>query len=331
MVTVGDVGEAALLARLRARVPPPGADVPVGIGDDAAVLMPPRGALLVQTTDALVEHVHFERRLVAAGDIGRRAVAVNLSDLAAMGARPSWLLLSLVLPLACPLDDFDALVDGVVLEGRRWGAVLVGGNLTAAPDGGLVVDVTATGSVRARRVLRRDTARAGDELWLTGAVGAAAAGLQMLSRDPAAASPCVDRYRVPTPRLREAWALAATRAARAAIDLSDGLAVAVGQLAEASRLGARIDAGAVPVDPTARAWFDAQSVDAVGAAIGASDDYELLVAVKPSSARRLQAIRARTATPLTRIGVLTRDAGCRLVTREGEVDLPGGFEHFTTR
>ena len=154
-MTVGECDEVDLIASIRRRVPPPGRDVIVGIGDDAAVLVPPRGEWLVQTTDALVDGVHFERALCPPAAIGRRAVAVNLSDLAAMAARPQWLLLSLVLPHDLPLAHFEALIDGAVDEATRGGAALVGGNLARTP-GPLTVDVTATGRVRPRRLLRRD-------------------------------------------------------------------------------------------------------------------------------------------------------------------------------
>ena len=129
-MTVGERGEHALIEWLRRCLPAPGADVIVGIGDDAAVLMPRRGAWLVQTTDALVEGVHFDLRWSSPGDVGRRAVAVNLSDLAAMGARPPWLLLSLVLPDTLPVASFEALVRAVSDEARHAGAAVVGGNIT---------------------------------------------------------------------------------------------------------------------------------------------------------------------------------------------------------
>jgi thiamine-monophosphate kinase len=162
-MTIGDCGEHQLIAWLRGRLPAGGPDVVVGIGDDAAVLRAPRGELLVQTTDALVDGVHVDSRLLSPHAIGRRAVAVNLSDLAAMGARPAWLLLSLVLPATLPLAHFEALVDGVRDEADRWQTTVVGGNITRTA-GPLVVDVSATGTVRPRRLLRRDTARAGDTL-----------------------------------------------------------------------------------------------------------------------------------------------------------------------
>jgi len=178
-LTVGRVGERELLARIRARVPPAPPWVLVGIGDDAAVVEPERNRLDVLTTDALVEGVHFDRRLSTPGDIGWRAVAVNLSDLAAMGAAPRAALLSLALPADLPLTDLDELISGVLAAAAAHSLTLVGGNITQSP-GPLVVDVTATGSVHRRRMLTRNGARSGDELFVSGTVGAAAAGLAWL-------------------------------------------------------------------------------------------------------------------------------------------------------
>jgi len=326
-VTVGDHAEFDLVAWIRRRVPPPGPDVVIGIGDDAAVLRPPRGELLVQTTDTLIDGVHVDRALCPPEAIGRRAVAVNLSDLAAMGARPQWLLLSLALPPSLPLAHFEALIDGAISEATRAGAALVGGNLTRTP-GPLSVDVTATGRVHPRRLLRRDTARPGDVLWVTGAIGGAAAGLAMLRADRQASGPSVDRYLAPVARLREATALAGARAARAALDVSDGLASSLRQLAAASHVGVRIDAERLPLLPDARSWFDRTGVDPLDAALAESDDYELLIAAPPRSDGRLRAARRRFATPLTAIGVVTKGRDCVLVRGGVAQPLPAGFAHF---
>lgn len=325
--TVCERGEHALVEWLRQRLPAPGRDVVVGIGDDAAVLVPPRNELLVQTTDALVDGVHVLSGVMSPFDLGRRAVAVNLSDLAAMGARPAWLLLSLILPEAFPTASFEALVDGAAEEARRAGATIVGGNLTRT-SGPLVVDVTATGHVRPRRLLRRDTARPGDELWVTGTLGAAAAGLDMLQRGGAVDAECIRRYATPTPRLREAWSLARERAARAAIDVSDGLGDAVRQLARASGTGAKLDAAALPIAPAAHQWFQTHGDDPLLRAITESDDYELLVAVPPKAGRRLRAATRAFSTPLTRVGVLTSGTECVLDRDGREEPLPDGFTHF---
>jgi thiamine-monophosphate kinase len=336
-MTVSELGERRLLARIRARLPKPTADVVVGVGDDAAVVATPRHAHTVLTTDALVEGIHFDRTWSTPADIGHRALAVNLSDLAAMGARPGWALLSLALPDGTAVEDVEALVDGFVALASAQSVDLVGGNLTRSP-GPLVVDVTAVGTVHPRRALRRDAGRAGDELYVSGCIGAATAGLEMLKAgdgrrglSPATTpGPVIDRYLRPTPRVRLGRAIANARAARAAMDLSDGLADGVQQIAHASGCGVEIDAAALPIDPAARQWWIARNEDAVVKALTGGDDYELVFAVPPRWRGRLRHAIARVADPpLTRIGVLTGTRGECVLVREGRNErLPGGFEHW---
>ena len=301
-MTVADLGEHALLARLLSRLPRPTASVLVGPGDDAAVLAPGRNERLVVTTDAVVEGVHFTRAYSSPADIGHKALAVNLSDLAAMGATPGWALLSLVLPGSWLVGDVEELVDGLAALAGRHGVAVVGGNITRT-DGPLVVDVTAGGQVAPRRWLTRSGARAGHEIYLSGAIGepprdskcfAPAAG----NREPGTSgtgsalavpgSPfpvpdCVARHRRPEPRVRLGVAVGRARAATAAMDLSDGLADALRQVATASGVGVRIDAEALPIDACAREWWTARGVDPVSAAVRGGDDYELLFAVPPRS------------------------------------------------
>jgi thiamin-phosphate kinase len=196
------LGEHALVARIRQRLGPAPDWLIVDVGDDAAVYEPARNRLEVITTDAIVDLVHFDRRFVPAEAIGHRAVAVNLSDLAAMGATPRLLTLSLALPDDVSLDDFDRLVDGAIGLAERAGARVVGGNITRTP-GPLVVDVTAIGSVHRRRILRRSGARAGDYVFVSGTLGDARAGLALLA-DPGGADAdtwpeVVARYLQPEP------------------------------------------------------------------------------------------------------------------------------------
>lgn len=327
-MTVSDLGEHALLARVLARLPRPGAQILVGPGDDAAVIAPRRHQDLVVTTDAMVEHVHFERAWSAAADIGHKALAVNLSDLAAMGATPRWALLSLGLPADFPVADVEALVDGLAALAQLHGVAVAGGNLTRSPAG-LFVDVTAGGEVEARKCLTRAGGRPGDQLWVSGEIGAARAGLEMLRQRTDAVGPCVVRHRRPEPRIRLGIAMARGRAARAAMDLSDGLADAVRQMAAASGCGARIDLETLPVAAEARQWWHDGPVDAALAALTGGEDYELLFALPPRWGGRLRHVRSQVARPvLTKIGTLTREPGCRL-TRGGQpVSWPDGFEHF---
>src|SRR5688572_11749131 len=241
-------------------MPPAPASLTVGIGDDAAVAVPDRGALQVLTTDALVEGVHFDRRFSSPQDIGYKAIAVNVSDIAAMGASPRLALLSLMLPQGYPVSDLDRLVEGVAEMAALAGMTVAGGNLTRSP-GPLIVDVTVTGAVRPRRVLTRAGAHPGDGLYVTGAIGAAAAGLGWLRANPDARpddpglAECVARHSRPEPRFRIGALLGRNRAASACMDLSDGLSDAVQGIAAASGTGAIIDAASLPIHPAASAWF----------------------------------------------------------------------------
>jgi thiamine-monophosphate kinase len=320
--TVSSLGERALIQRITARLAMP-SWVVVGPGDDAAVVEPERGALEVLTTDAQVEGIHFDRRFVPADAIGHRALAVNLSDLAAMGARPRAALLSLVLPEALDVEVLDRLLDGFTALAAKHGVAIVGGNITRSP-GPLMIDVTATGSVRPRRILRRSGARPGDEVYVTGAIGDAAAGLRML-RNGSAEGRCVERYLRPEPRVRAGALLGANRAATSCVDLSDGLADGVRQLAEASGCGFAIDVDALPISDDARA----AGQDAVEAAVAGGDDYELLFTVRPANRGRLRSVcRVLGSMPITKIGVVTKEATLVLKSRTGNHAWPDGFEHF---
>jgi thiamine-monophosphate kinase len=357
-MTVADLGEHALLARILARLPRPSSSVLVGPGDDAAVLATARNERLVVTTDAVVEGVHFSRAYSTPADIGHKALAVNLSDLAAMAATPRWVVLSLVLPGSTLVEDVEDLVGGLAALAVHHGVSVVGGNITRT-NGPMVVDITAGGEVAPRRWLTRNGALAGHDIYVSGTIGAAAAGLEMLQAqsetgnrepgtgkdpgDPASRLPvpgsrfpdpvCVARHRRPEPRVRLGVAMGRARAARAAMDLSDGLADALRQVAAASGVGLRIDAGLLPIDATAREWWTSRGVDPVTAAVRGGDDYELLFAVPAKGHGRLRSVLRHVADPpLTKIGTFTKDPREVVLTRgEQEDALPEGFEHFANR
>jgi len=332
--TIAALGERGLIDRLRQRAGAPPPWIVIGIGDDAAVLTPERGTVDVVTTDSLIEDVHFRRAWTSAHDIGRKAFHVSVSDLAAMGATPRAVLLSLALPPSLALSEFDAIAAGFLGAAAAARTPLVGGNIARSP-GPLVIDVTALGSARPRRVLRRSGAHAGDELYVTGSVGGAAAGLGWLAAghdrktlDPAAHA-SIERYERPEARLRCGQVIARAGAARACMDLSDGLADAARQIAEASGLGVVIDADAVPVDEGARAWAEANGRDPVMAAVAGGDDYELLFAVAARRTRRFEAAARRcSGLPVTRVGRLTADAGAWLARSGRQEPLPLGFVHY---
>jgi thiamine-monophosphate kinase len=328
VATVGDRSERELIAAIQTQLPAPPPWMLVGIGDDAAVIEPERNRAEVLTVDALVEGIHFDRAFTPPAAIGHRALAANLSDLAAMGASPRAALLSFVLPAALPLDDFHAIVGGIAALAARHRLHVAGGNLTRS-TGPLVVDITVIGSVKRRQALLRSGARPGDDIYVSGTVGAAAAGLQMLRNkiSTTVVESCIRRYLYPEPRVRTGLLLSRNRAASACMDLSDGLADAVRQIADASGVGAIVDAAALPIDPGARAWFDAHGGDAAGCAIAGGDDYELLAGVRPRLRNRLKAIREDDVA-LTRIGAFTADRALILRCAEGDAPLPRGYSHF---
>jgi thiamine-monophosphate kinase len=333
VTTVADRTEAELIAAIQAHLQPPPAWVTVGIGDDAAVIEPERNRLEVVTVDAMVEGVHFDRRFTPPAAIGHRSLAVNLSDLAAMGAEPRYALLSMALPAALPLADFDAFAAGFGRLAAGHRLHLVGGNLTRTP-GPMVVDVTVAGTVKRRAVLTRRGARPGDEVYVSGAIGSAAAGLGLLRSGlgDAAMQACVDRYLYPDARVRLGTLLGRNRAASACMDLSDGLADGARQIARASGVGMLIEADALPIDPAARRWFTAADLDPVAAGITGGDDYELMFTVRPRVGGRLRTASRQSGTPLTRVGVCT--TGTEVVlrrTRDGvtaDEPMPPGYGHF---
>jgi thiamine-monophosphate kinase len=343
--TVGDCSERELISRIRQCLPPAPEWLLVGIGDDAAVAEPERNRVEVLTVDALVEGIHFERAFVPPDAIGHRALAVNLSDLAAMGAAPRLALLSMALPATLGLAEFDGIVAGFTALAKRYAVHVAGGNITRSP-GPLMLDVTVMGTVKRRQALTRSGARPGDDLYVSGTIGTAAAGLQILqsavlsrqSQAQSESSTATDDGRLttaylrPDPRVLLGVHLARNRAASACMDLSDGLADGLRQMAEASGVGMIIDAAALPIEPAARAFFAARGTHGVTQALTGGDDYELLFAVRPRTQRRLSAATKRGGVPLTRIGRCTAERGVTLRGEAGSAidleDLPRGFTHF---
>jgi len=309
-------GEFDLIARLVAAVPIRRRDVLTGPGDDAALLRPPAGFDLVQTIDTCLEGVHFPVGMPAA-DVGWRSLAVNLSDLAAMGAMPAWGLLSLAMPRA---DDawLDEFACGVAELAQAFGLDLVGGDMVRGP---LAVSFALTGFVPSGEALRRSGAAPGDGIWVTGELGGGAAGLAAWQRGEADAASAFLR---PRPCLIEGAALRGI--ASAAIDVSDGLAQDLGHVLESSGVGAVVELEDIPV--AVAAVGQGASIGEVMALRG-GDDYELCFTVPPSREEELQRITAAWPMAPARIGVIRAEPGleCR---RDGQaVKVPdAGWDHF---
>ena len=318
-------GEFDLIARIRARALQAGAarpDVVLGIGDDAAVLQVPADCLLVVATDTLNDGVHFPID-TAPADLGWKSLAVNLSDLAAMGAQPAWCTLSLSMHEA-DADWVDAFLDGFLGIATAHGVALVGGDTTRGP---LSVSVTVHGFADFGHALRRSGALVDDDLWVSGTLGDAAAALSQW-RAGGATEPAL-RRRLDRPDPRVATGRALARIAHACIDVSDGLLADVGHLCAASAVGARIDIDALPASQTMQAMFTDETRRVLQAAGG--DDYELCFAAAPSRREAIAAIAGDTGVPLTRIGRVIAGSDVLSFDRDGDAWQPPrrGFDHFT--
>lgn len=332
MVDGEALGEFDLIDRFFSRpagAGPARSDVIVGVGDDAAVLRVPEGTDLVVAVDTVVAGRHFPPESDARS-IGHRALAVNLSDMAAMGATPAWATLALTLPSADAgwLARFS---DGLMTLARAHEVALVGGDTTAGP---LTVSIQIMGFVARGTALRRGGAQPGDVLAVTGTLGDAGAGLALVTggltvphRDAgrAAAAELVERFEYAAPRVR--FGAAARGIASAAMDLSDGLAGDLPKLAQASGLAAHVDVGRLPLSAALRALVPVAR--AREWALAAGDDYELLLAVSPARFEDLSEAARGLNLTLTAIGELRPGSGVTWSLDGGAFAAPArGFDHF---
>jgi thiamine-monophosphate kinase len=319
------LNEFGLIARYFKR-PLGDASVRLGIGDDAAVVAPSPGHELAMAVDMLVEGRHFLPGADPEG-LGHKALAVNLSDLAAMGARPRWALLAGALPDA---DErwLDAFTRGLFSIADRFGVSLIGGDTTRGPRN---LCVTIVGEVPAGAAITRSGAREGDDVWVSGALGdamLALAALQGRTRLPPAELSRV-RARLERPEPRVALGEALRGIATAALDVSDGLTGDLGHILEASHAGARIEVAAVPRSDVMRAKLDEDRALALQCLLAGGDDYELCFTAPASERGRVAAAGAACGIAVTRIGAITREGGLHLAGERGEpIVPPRAFDHF---
>jgi thiamine-monophosphate kinase len=304
---------------------PPGENVILGVGDDCALLQPPAGKELAVTIDTLAEGVHFAPGSDPEG-LGHKALAVNLSDLAAMGAEPAWVTLALTLPQsdAAWLEAFSR---GFLALARAGGVRLVGGDTTRGP---LSITVAAHGFVEPGRALRRDGARPGDLVYVTGTIGDGGVALlvqQGRYRPQQGGGELSRRLQRPTPRIAAGRAL--TGVATAAIDVSDGLLSDLGHICESSGVGAELDLQSLPFSPAVKEYLrQGGEWDRV---LTGGDDYELCFTIPPQQVDALETLGSRLDCGLTPVGGIVSEPGVRCRLEDGsELNLAGsGYEHFT--
>jgi thiamine-monophosphate kinase len=323
MSTVRDLGEFGLIQRVTHFLPS-SEGVVEGIGDDCAVLRV-GDRLLLATCDASIEEVHFSRALAPPEAIGWKAAASALSDIAAMGGQPLFMLITLACPIDTPVTTVDALYEGFRAAAEHAGAIIAGGDTTQSLSG-IIIDITVLGEAQNNRYVLRRGAQAGDVLAVSGYPGRSAAGLIALQQGLDAPE-LIAAHLHPLPRISEGQWLAALAEVHAMIDLSDGLLQDAGHLAEAAGIGIDIDAAALPMDPGMCDPDQVQGGDPLALALCGGEDYELVIALDADSVAPLaEAFADHFNLPLTPVGRFT--AEWTDVRVNGVPQDLRGYEHF---
>jgi thiamine-monophosphate kinase len=335
-MNIDSCGEFSLIERLKKCVTAPSDFVIIGISDDAAAFQTRAGRVTVVTADAFVEGVHFDLSFVPFRDLGWRTMAANLSDVAAMGGRPTWATVCLCIPPSCPVESLEALYAGLDAVAAPLGCRIVGGDTTSSPSG-LMIAISLLGEVQRERITPRNGVRPGDLFCVTGHLGGARAGLEVLRRGhlgrplPGRFEAAVGKFLRPAPRVREAAALGDAAAIHAAIDISDGLSSEVHHLCRMSRAGARIEGGAVPIHAETDAIARLCEEEGLAFALSGGEDFELLFTVAPHDVEAVtRAVQEATGTPVSVIGeAVPPEEGVRIRRAGAWHPLESsGYEHF---
>jgi thiamine-monophosphate kinase len=333
--TLGEVGEFGFIDKIRSAMKAKNPSVVLGIGDDAAIFKPTKGHEMVFTTDMLVEGRHFDFKWISPWELGAKTMAVNISDCAAMGAKPTVAVVSLGVPSGYPVKDLEAFYDGMKGWGESYGAQIVGGDTVGSDK--FVVNVALVGEVEAGKALRRSGAKAGDALFVTGSLGDSAAGLHSLQhpseKGKEVASLLVKRHLTPTPRFTVGRALSTQKLATSAIDISDGLSSEVHHLCDESGLGAEIHEEALPISLSLAHYCEANGLNPLDFVLKGGEDYELLFTIPLTKISQVvQKLPGETGVSVKSIGRMVPKAkGITLITRKGQrVSLKSeGFDHFS--
>ena len=331
---MGKVGEFGFIDKIRTAMKTKNPSVVLGIGDDAAIFKPTLGHELIFTTDMLVEDRHFNFKWISPWQLGAKTMAVNVSDCAAMGAKPTVALVSLGVPSSFPVKDLEAFYDGMKGWAESYGAQIVGGDTVGSDK--FVVNVALVGEVEKGKALRRSGAQVGDALFVTGTLGDSAAGLYSLQHPSAkgkeTAPLLVKRHLTPTPRFTVGRSLSTKKWATSAIDISDGLSSEIHHLCEESGVGVEIHEEAIPYSDSLIHFCDENQLNPLHFALDGGEDYELLFTVPLAKISDvLQKLPAETGTVVKSIGrMVPKSKGITLINRKGErVALKAkGFDHF---
>jgi len=327
---IREIGEFGLINRIRKSMASSDPGLIQGIGDDAAVLEIGSKVFLV-TTDILIEGIHFDRSWIDPYRLGRKALTVNLSDIAAMGGTPRYFLISLGLPKNLPLSFISSFYRGLKEGAKRFHVDLIGGDTSLSQK--IVINICLLGEGKKGGLLFRKGARIGNDLFVSGTLGDAALGLKILQKEGLRRRPkaLIGKHLSPCPRIELGEAITGHRLATAMIDVSDGLLIDTTHLLEESGVGARIWEDRIPLSRSYRKWIQAFSNDPYQIALTGGEDYELLFTAPCQMEERISSLARSLKIPITRIGeILPKKEGLHIIRKDGKDYAPSrlGFEHF---
>ncbi|KAA0893366.1 thiamine-phosphate kinase [Oryzomonas rubra] len=332
---IGELGEFGLISRIASGLAN-GTGVITGIGDDAAVTALSPGMQLLTSTDMLVEDVHFRRVWHDPYRLGRKSLAVSISDIAAMGGIPRWALLSLAVPPDTPLEFLDAFTRGFLAMAAEHGVALIGGDTCSSRDG-LTISVTIMGEQEPERIVRRSGARPDDDIWVTGTLGDAALGLELLEKGKLPSPVTVEEERLisrlldPSPRAAVGRALAEAGLVSAMIDVSDGLLADFGHIAELSALGGTIHLDALPLSPDFRTVLLSHPSSHPDLALAGGEEYELAFTAPAANREKIVQLMKKSGIDARPVGIVTASPEVTVVLADGSTYAPQnkGYNHFT--
>ena len=343
---LSQLGEFGLIKNARDIFKSLNENIVVGIGDDCAAIKLRKGFLLIATTDALVEGIHFKLDYIQPYQLGIKSININLSDIAAMGGIPLHALLSIAVPPNISVNFMDDFFKGVKDGAKRFKVSIIGGNVSSSKNE-FSINITVLGEVEEKYMPLRKGAKAGDKIFVTGYLGDSAAGLKILKKGKGARGKgrekLINKHLMPTPRLEEGRFLAVKKLATSMIDISDGLASDIRRICEESKVGANIFIKNIPISKELKNFTSSQlKTRGTHPADGSSklktsldftiyggEDYELLFTVKPENVRKLKSLWKNMKTPITMIGEITK-MGINLVNNDGKA-IPltkEGYNHF---
>ena len=336
--TLSEIGEFGLIAHIDELIREEGVDTPgltLGIGDDAASVLPDAGHELLITCDCMVEGRHFLPKRIDPSDLGRRAMVSNISDIGAMGGSPLYALVSLGLKSQTLVSDVEAMYRGFLLELNPFGASIIGGNMTKS-EHTLFIDITLIGQAKKGDIVRRSTAKVGDAILTTGYPGESAAGLYMLKAHPKkdlSKHPLVQAFNRPSHRAREGEAIAQSGQATAMIDTSDGFLGDLGHICQESGIGAIITLEKFPVREELRHFAAQLGRDPYELLLQESDDYELIITCSLENVAKVRsAVTTLSDIPVNEVGkIVDASEGIKLIHPDGtqRIVSPLGWDHFS--